>query len=45
MRRGNEIESSVKDSWRNKKKEEEEAVRKKTEFKKGNEIELSTKES
>ena len=26
MRRGNEIESSMKDSWRNKKKEEEEGV-------------------
>jgi hypothetical protein len=35
----------VKDSWRNKKKEEAEAARKKTEFKKGNEIELSTKDS
>jgi hypothetical protein len=35
----------VKDSWRNKKKEEEEAARKKTEFKKGNKIELSTKDS
>ena len=45
MRRGNEIESSVKDSWRNKKKEKEEAARKKAEFKKGNEVELSVKDS
>ena len=35
----------MKDSWRNKKKEEEEAVRKKAKFKKGNEIELSVKDS
>ena len=35
----------MKDSWRNKKKEEEEAARKKAEFKKGNEIELSAKDS
>jgi hypothetical protein len=35
----------VEDSWRNKKKEEEEAARKKAEFKKGNEIELSAKDS
>ncbi len=35
----------MKDSWRNKKKEEEEAARKKAEFKKGNEIELSEKDS
>ena len=35
----------MKDSWRNKKKEEEEAARKKAKFKKGNEIELSAKDS
>ncbi len=35
----------MKDSWRNKKKEEEEDARKKAEFKKGNEVELSAKDS